>query len=114
MDFVLDAASTFRERKHEIDRTLFGVKSDGSPVQGCAVVLFFSHPVGIFLSFVPPLFELRKKGTVPAMADISSLLSLLEDKHRQAKQQCDDEKARNIDWLEETVANTKKQLLHRL
>jgi len=48
------------------------------------------------------------------MADISSLLSLLEDKHRQAKQQCDDEKARNIDWLVETVANTKKQLLHRL
>ena len=47
------------------------------------------------------------------MADISSLLSLLEDKHRQAKQQCDDEKARNIAWLEETVANTKKQLLHR-
>ena len=75
---------------------------------------FFPALWEFFSPLFPPHFELRKKEKVPAMADISSLLSLLEDKHRQAKQQCDDEKARNIAWLEETVANTKKQLLHRL
>ena len=67
-----------------------------------------------FLHSFRPLRTAQEEEKVPAMADISSLLSLLEDKHRQAKQQCDDEKARNIAWLEETVANTKKQLLHRL
>ena len=89
------------------------LNTDGIPLRVRAH--FFPALWEFFSPLFPPHFELRKKEEkVPAMADISSLLSLLEDKHRQAKQQCDDEKARNIAWLEETVANTKKQLLHRL
>ena len=91
--------------------------SNGNPDHGALANIFLAPalaPVGKSLLFGAATLRTAQKGTVPAMADISSLLSLLEDKHRQAKQQCDDEKARNIDWLEETVANTKKQLLHRL
>jgi hypothetical protein len=113
MDFVLDASSTFRERKQK-DGTLFGVKPDGIPVRTQVVFIFLAPLWDFFFLLCAATLRTAQKGTVPAMADISSLLSLLEDKHRQAKQQCDDEKARNIDWLEETVANTKKQLLHRL
>jgi hypothetical protein len=113
MDFVLDdralSANENSKMGHFLELNLTEALSKLH-----ADCLCFLAPVGIFSFFCAATLRTAQKGTVPAMADISSLLSLLEDKHRQAKQQCDDEKARNIDWLEETVANTKKQLLHRL
>lgn len=47
------------------------------------------------------------------MASLSPLLGLLEQTIADAKQECDAALSQNSTWLQSTVADTKKQLLHR-